>query len=112
MTLYTVTIHYLISLVLSYPNLLFDGYFDASMLSDGTLRFICLCELLLQPVPPGLIIIDEPELGLHPYAVTLLASMIQSASVRSQATLWAGRGGSDRLYGGPRGLRPHEKAWP
>ena len=51
-------------------------------LSDGTLRFICLVTLLLQPVEfqPDLILIDEPELGLHPYAVTLLTEMLQQAS--------------------------------
>jgi len=51
-------------------------------LSDGTLRFICLATLLLQPVElqPELILIDEPELGLHPYALTLLAEMLQHAS--------------------------------
>lgn len=60
-----------------------DAYFDASALSDGTLRFMCLAALLLQP---GLadrettLIIDEPELGLHPYAVTLLAGMLREAA--------------------------------
>ena len=51
-------------------------------LSDGTLRFMCLATLLLQPVElqPELILIDEPELGLHPYALTLLAEMLQHAS--------------------------------
>ena len=51
-------------------------------LSDGTLRFICLTTLLLQPVQlqPDLILIDEPELGLHPSALTLLAEMLQQAS--------------------------------
>lgn len=51
-------------------------------LSDGTLRFICLSTLLLQPVElqPKLILIDEPELGLHPYALTLLVEMLQHAS--------------------------------
>ena len=51
-------------------------------LSDGTLRFMCLATLLLQPteLQPQLILIDEPELGLHPLALTLLAEMIQSAS--------------------------------
>lgn len=53
-------------------------------LSDGTLRFICLTTALLQPSPPGIIIIDEPELGLHPFALGILAEMIQSASTRSQ----------------------------
>ena len=61
-----------------------DNLFNAYSLSDGTLRFICLCTLLLQPAPPSTIIIDEPELGLHPAAITKLAAMIQSVSVSSQ----------------------------
>ena len=55
-----------------------------SQLSDGSLRFICLATALLQPKPPDTIIIDEPELGLHPYAITLLGSLIRSASERIQ----------------------------
>ena len=60
-----------------------DTYFDVSSLSDGTLRFIALATLLQQPVElrPSVILLDEPELGLHPYAITLLASMIKTASV-------------------------------
>lgn len=61
-----------------------DEDFDISQLSDGTLRFICLTTLLLQPNPPKLIIIDEPELGLHPYAITVLAGMLRSVSTQSQ----------------------------
>jgi predicted ATPase len=61
-----------------------DAYFNASSLSDGTLRFICLSVLLLQPDLPRLILLDEPELGLHPAAITLLASMLSSASERTQ----------------------------
>ncbi len=61
-----------------------DMYFNASSLSDGTLRFICLATLLLQPDLPPLILLDEPELGLHPAAVTLLASLLASASTRTQ----------------------------
>lgn len=55
-------------------------------LSDGTLRFICLATLLLQPphLQPNPILIDEPELGLHPYALTLLAEMLQQASESCQ----------------------------
>ena len=55
-------------------------------LSDGTLRFISLATLLLQPteLQPQLILIDEPELGLHPFALTLLAEMLQSASAARQ----------------------------
>jgi predicted ATPase len=61
-----------------------DAYFNASSLSDGTLRFICLCVLLLQPDLPPLILIDEPELGLHPAAITVLANMLESAATKTQ----------------------------
>lgn len=61
-----------------------DTAFFAHHLSDGTLRFIALTTLLLQPTAlrnlPRLVVIDEPELGLHPYAITLLASMLRTAS--------------------------------
>lgn len=52
--------------------------------SDGTLRFICLATALLQPDPPSTMIIDEPELGLHPYAITVLAELMHAASTRTQ----------------------------
>ena len=58
-----------------------------SQLSDGSIRFICLVTALLQPDPPSTIIIDEPELGLHPYAITLLASLLRSASSRMQVII-------------------------
>jgi predicted ATPase len=61
-----------------------DGYFNATALSDGTLRFICLATLFLQPDLPTVIVLDEPELGLHPAAVTLLADLMGAASERSQ----------------------------
>ena len=61
-----------------------DSYFDANHLSDGTLRFICLATLLLQPYHPRVILLDEPELGLHPYAIHLLAAMMKSASTKTQ----------------------------
>jgi predicted ATPase len=57
-----------------------DAYFNASALSDGTLRFVGLATLLLQPDLPSTVVIDEPELGLHPYALTVLASMLLSAA--------------------------------
>ena len=66
-----------------------DAYFDVSSLSDGTLRFIALATLLQQPkeLRPSVILLDEPELGLHPYAITMLASMVKSASVDTQIIL-------------------------
>ena len=63
-----------------------DQYFDASSLSDGTLRFIVLATLLLQPQKyrPSVILVDEPELGLHPAAIGILAALIQHASTDTQ----------------------------
>jgi predicted ATPase len=58
--------------------------FDATYLSDGTLRFMCLATLLLQPDLPATILIDEPELGLHPYAITVLANLLRSAATQTQ----------------------------
>ncbi len=65
----------------------FDRYQNAQNLSDGTLRFIALTTLLLQPNPPKTIIIDEPELGLHPSAINKLAGLIRKASAHSQIIL-------------------------
>jgi len=53
-------------------------------LSDGTIRFLALATALLQPNPPSTIIIDEPELGLHPHALAILAELIQHAATRTQ----------------------------
>lgn len=63
-----------------------DTPFKAHMLSDGTLRFICLATLLLQPVQllPDTILIDEPELGLHPYAISVLADMFKQVAEQRQ----------------------------
>jgi predicted ATPase len=55
-----------------------DTYFNAHALSDGTIRFICLATLLMQPKPPSLIVIDEPELGLHPFAIAQLCDLLRS----------------------------------
>jgi predicted ATPase len=63
--------------------------FGPHQLSDGTLRTMALITTLLQPESdlPSLIVLDEPELGLHPYAITVLASLIRSASVHTQIIL-------------------------
>lgn len=65
------------------PN---DYVLSAHQLSDGSIRFIALATLLLQPeqTMPRVIIIDEPELGLHPYAIDRLTEMIKDASLHSQ----------------------------
>ncbi len=60
--------------------------FGPHQLSDGTLRAICLISLLLQPVEklPSLIVVDEPELGLDPCAVDVIASLFRSVSQHAQ----------------------------
>lgn len=66
-----------------------DDYFDVSSFSDGTLRFIVMSTLLLQPkeLRPSVILLDEPELGMHPAAIGLLAAMVKSVSVETQVIL-------------------------
>lgn len=63
-----------------------DTPFKAHVLSDGTLRFMCLATLLLQPfeLMNDTILIDEPELGLHPYALVVLADLIKRAAEKKQ----------------------------
>ena len=53
-------------------------------LSDGMLRFLCLATALLNPIPPSLVAIDEPELGLHPGLLPIVAEMIRAAAERTQ----------------------------
>lgn len=54
------------------------------MLSDGTQRFFFLLALLLDPSPPPLICIEEPELGMHPDVIPLIAKLLKDASTRTQ----------------------------
>lgn len=63
-----------------------EDTFGPTAFSDGTMRFICLATLLNQPEQylPKLILIDEPELGLHPHAIHILADMLKSAGGRTQ----------------------------
>ena len=60
--------------------------FGPRQLSDGTIRFICLATLLLQPVhmQPSTILIDVPELGIHPATITILAELLSAASEARQ----------------------------
>ncbi len=66
-----------------------DEPFKAHHFSDGTLRFICLATVFLQPeeFQPETILVDEPELGLHPYAIKILASLVRSASKTKQVII-------------------------
>lgn len=64
-----------------------DMYLNGYSFSDGTLRFIALATLLLQTNSPEVIIIDEPELGLHPAAINKFAEMVKKASFKSQIIL-------------------------
>lgn len=66
-----------------------DLTFGPNALSDGTLRFMCLTTLFMQPSEnlPTTIVLDEPELGLHPYAIVLLAEMIRSVAEHAQVIL-------------------------
>jgi len=63
-----------------------DIPWKAHILSDGTLRFICLATVFLQPseFQPETILVDEPELGLHPYAIVILAALIRTISTKKQ----------------------------
>lgn len=60
------------------------GLLTATMLSDGTLRFLCLVAILLDPNPASLICIEEPETGLHPDALGLVGDALREASTRTQ----------------------------
>ncbi len=66
-----------------------DLYLDGHSLSDGTLRFICMATMLHQPERPEVLVIDEPELGLHPFAITLLANLFRSIATESDIQIVA-----------------------
>lgn len=63
-----------------------DTPFSANQLSDGTARFLCMATLFLQPesLRPKSIVLDEPELGLHPAALTELAEIVRLTSRTNQ----------------------------
>ena len=73
-------------IILNWRHRKSDLVFGPHQFSDGTLRAICLISLLLQPVEyiPHLIVVDEPELGLHPYALNVIASLFEAASQHTQ----------------------------
>lgn len=73
-------------IILNWRHKKSDLIFGPHQLSDGTLRAICLITLLLQPEKelPRLIVVDEPELGLHPYALNIIASLFQTVAHHTQ----------------------------
>ncbi len=73
-------------IILNWRHRKSDHVFGPHQLSDGTLRAICLISLLSQPKEdlPILIVADEPELGLHPYALDVIASLFRDASHHTQ----------------------------
>ncbi|MCA9242646.1 MAG: AAA family ATPase [Phycisphaerales bacterium] len=73
-------------IILNWSQKASDQIFGPHQLSDGTLRAISLVTLLLQPVEnlPNVIIVDEPELGLHPAAKTIIAGLLKKASHHCQ----------------------------
>jgi len=76
-------------IILNWTELGSDYLFGPHQLSDGTLRFMALATLFLQPPKslPSVIILDEPELGLHPAAISILAGMVKTASQKCQVIL-------------------------
>ena len=76
-------------IVLRWKQKGYDDVFSAAQLSDGTLRFICLATLLMLPesLQPSIIIIDEPELGLHPFAITVFSELVKKVSTKKQIIL-------------------------
>lgn len=74
------------SLLLSWRERNSDRVFNASQAADGMLRITALIALLLQPERdlPGVLILDEPELGLHPYAINIIGGLIRGASTKTQ----------------------------
>ncbi len=74
------------TIVLRWKKRGYDGVMGPNQFSDGTLRFVCLSVLLLQPTKlmPETIILDEPELGLYPQAMVYLSEMLHSAGEKKQ----------------------------
>ena len=74
------------SLLLNWRERNSDQVFGVSQASDGMLRVIALIALLLQPEQdlPDVLILDEPELGLHPYAINIVGGLIRAVSTKIQ----------------------------
>ena len=77
------------SLLLQWRERDSDQVFDVAQSADGMLRAMALVTLLLQPEQdlPDVLIIDEPELGLHPYAINIVGGLIRSLATRIQVVV-------------------------
>ena len=77
------------SVILQWQERGSDVHFGAHQASDGMLRVMALLALLLQPEAnlPSVVILDEPELGLHPYAINVIAGLLRSVSTHTQVIL-------------------------
>lgn len=71
-----------IQLFLSYKGL--ERPVPATRFSDGTLRYLCLLAILCHPAPPAVVCIEEPETGLHPDIIPIIAELLKDASTRCQ----------------------------
>lgn len=71
-----------IQLYITYAGL--NKSIPATRLSDGTLRFLCLLAILCHPEMPPVICIEEPEIGLHPDSILVIADLLKEASARCQ----------------------------
>jgi predicted ATPase len=71
-------------IVMRWKEKSFKRDFSTHYLSDGILRFLCLLAVLKTPDPPPLVCIDEPELGLHPSLMPIIAALLRDASSRTQ----------------------------
>ncbi len=76
-------------ILLNWKEIGSEYLFGPHQLPDGLLRFMALTTLFLQPEDeiPNIIVIDEPELGLHPYALNILIGMVRKVSHRAQVIL-------------------------
>lgn len=77
------------SVMLNWRDIDSDHLFGSHQISDGTLRAMALVALLAQPVEglPSIIVLDEPEIGLHPYAIEIVADLVRSVSVHCPVVL-------------------------
>lgn len=72
---------------LAYRSTLLPIAIPSSLMSDGQLRFLGVMAVLLLPEPPNLIMIDEPEIGMHPKMIDVFAEVLQETAQRTQVII-------------------------